>query len=456
MATLGRKLMTLAVAAALGGMAPGVYASGFALIEQNASGLGNAYAGAAAAAEDASTIFFNPAGMTKLPGRQAVGVLHAIVPSAKFTNTGSTAAGGGFALGGNGGDAGDLAFVPNAYLSWQVNPQWFVGVGLSAPFGLATEYDADWVGRFHAIKSEIKTININPSAAYKVNDSLSLGLGVNWQRAEAEITKAVNYTAVAAATGNAALIAAVGAGNAGSNKIEADDDAWGFNVGLMFSPSPNTNIGLSYRSEMKYTLSGSAAFFSRPAALNAALGASAALAAQIGDSPVTADLKLPASYSLAVKQQINPKWDVLFDLTRTQWSSIPSLDIIRNSGATLESVPFNWENTWRVGLGFNYRHDPSWIFRFGVAYDESPVPDTFRIPRVPDEDRTWIAFGVQYTISKAGAIDFGYAHLFVREATLSMTGPPALTAAQAAGRGNLVGTYDSQVNIFSMQYRHIF
>jgi len=228
-----RKVMPLAVAAALTGFSAGAQASGFALIEQNASGIGNAYAGGAAVAEDASTIYFNPAGMTRLPGRQAVGALHAIKPKTEFTNTGSTLAAAQGSLGGNGGDAGDWAFVPNAYLSWQINNQWFVGVGLNAPFGLKTEYDAGWVGRFHALESEVKTINVNPSVAFKLSDAVSLGFGVNWQRMEATLTNSVNYAAGAAAgcTPQPACAGPTVAGltalgqNEGVATIEADDDS---------------------------------------------------------------------------------------------------------------------------------------------------------------------------------------------------------------------------------------
>ena len=161
-------------------------------------------------------------------------------------------------LGGNGGDAGDWAFVPNAYLSWQLNDRWFVGVGLNAPFGLKTEYDADWVGRFHAIESEIKTINVNPSVAFKLSDQVSLGVGVSWQRAEATLTKAVNYAAIAASVGGAAAAAALTAAgqNQGTVKVEADDDSWGWNVGALFNLWPNTRIGIAYRSQVEHDLSG--------------------------------------------------------------------------------------------------------------------------------------------------------------------------------------------------------
>jgi len=459
---ISRTLVSCAVAAAMTGFAGGVQGSGFALIEQNASGIGNAFAGQAASAQDASTIYFNPAGLTRLPGRNLVFAGHLIKPSATFGNTATTPAvstvlgAGLFALNGNGGDAGDLAVVPNAYFSWQLNPQWHVGVGMSAPFGLKTDYDANWMGRFHALKSEFRSVNVNPTVAFKVNESFSIGFGVNWMRAEAELTKAVNYSFVASAGG----IPGVPNNTEGSNRIEGDDDAWGFNLGVLFKAGPNTDVGVSYRSAMNYTLSGSAAFFGRPAAVQAVLagaaGAAAAAAAQVGDSPVTADLKLPASFSIAFKHQVNPNLDILGDATWTEWSTLQALNIIRNTGFVLESTPFNWRDTWRVGLGFNYRPNQAWTLRFGAAYDKTPTSDTYRTPRVPDQSRTWLAIGAQYKVSKAGAIDFGYAHLFVNDAAINMTGPPALTAAQAAGRGSLIGRFDNKVDILSIQYRHSF
>jgi len=455
------KIIMLSMSSALAGMAGGAHASGFQLIEQNASGLGNAYAGQAAAAEDASTIYFNPAGMTRLPGKNLVFAGHLIKPSATFNNTGttqaaSTSAGTGlFALNGNGGDAGDLAVIPSAYLSWQLGPQLFAGVGVSVPFGLKTDYDSNWMGRFHALKSEIKTINVNPSIAYKLNDTISLGAGLNYQHVEAELTKAVNYSFVGQSIG-------VGAGVEGSNKIEGKDNAWGFNLGLMFNPRPNTNIGVSYRSAMNFKLSGNATYFGRPAALNTAIagGFGAAVQAsafnQVGDSPITADVKLPATFSAALKHQIDPKWDVLADATWTQWSTLKSLNVVRSNNAVLESTPFEWRDTWRIGLGVNYRPSATWTVRAGVAYDQTPTSDTYRTPRLPDGSRTWLALGGQYKVSKAGAIDFGYAHLFVKDPTVALTGPPALSAAAALGRGNLVGNYDSKVDILSVQYRHTF
>jgi long-chain fatty acid transport protein len=451
------RVLASAVAAALASFAGGAMAGGFQLTEQNASGLGNAYAGQAAAAEDASTIFFNPAGMTRLPARQGVLALNLIRPSSEFNNTGTTPAfstitgAGLFPLNGNGGDAGDLAFIPNAYLSWQLTPQFVVGLGVNVPFGLKTDYDANWMGRFHALKSEVKTININPSVAFKVSDTISIGAGVNWQRVEAELTKAVNYSFLASAGG----LPGVPLLTEGSNKIEGDDHAWGYNLGVLFKVGPKTDVGISYRSKMSYTLKGDVNFFGRPANLQGALVVPAVFN-QAGDGPISADVTLPDTLSVGVKHEINPSWEVLADVTRIGWSSLDSLRIVRSNGSVLEDTPFDWRDTWRFGLGVNYRMNQPWTLRFGVAYDQTPTKDTFRTPRIPDQNRTWVAFGAQYKVSQAGAIDIGYAHLFVKDASINLSGPPALSAALVAGRGALRGNYDGHVDILSIQYRHNF
>src|SRR5215470_12691527 len=237
-----RRAVLVSVIGALLGMVPAsARAAGFQLFEQNASGLGNAYAGQAAAAEDASAIYFNPAGLTHLPGGQVVGALHLIKPAATFSNTGSctpyvgTGVGTstcpfgpdgnlGHIAGGNGGDAGDWSVVPNAYFSWEVLPStWWLGIGVNAPFGLKTQWDSDWVGRFQAIKSEVQTINLNPTIVWKISNMFAVGAGISAQRLDVELTQAVSYRAVALATGIGAIIAGTPAGSEGVFKLPADD-----------------------------------------------------------------------------------------------------------------------------------------------------------------------------------------------------------------------------------------
>jgi long-chain fatty acid transport protein len=380
---------------------------------------------------------------------QMVAAAHAIRPSAKFTNSGSTLAPVQTSIGGNGGDAGAWAMVPNAYLSWQVNPRWHVGVGLNAPFGLRTDYDSGWVGRFHALESDLKTINVNPSVAFRVSDALSVGAGISYQRAEAKLSNAVNYSAAAFAAGGLPLLGAIGgAGVEGVAKVEGDDGAWGYNLGAMFNVGQHTRIGLTYRSAASYKIAGSVVFSNRPALLTAG----------IPDGPITADVKMPPSASWSIFHQLDPKWDLLADISWTGWSTIKALNIVRTNGALLTTTPLDWSDTWRISVGANYRHADAWTWRAGVAFDQSPVPDADRTPRVPDQDRTWLALGVQYRPSKQSAIDVGYAHLFVRNAAsrLCDAAGAAANVIACAGKNSLIGSYDNNVNIVSVQYRYAF
>lgn len=225
---LKQTIGSVLVASAFLGVASGAAASGFALLEQNGSGLGNAYSGGAAVAEDASTIFYNPAGMSRLSGKQFVVAGSMIKPSIKFTSSTGVP---------DGGDAGSWAFVPNLYFSAEVHPQFHVGFGINVPFGLTTKYDATWVGKEQGIESHIETINFNPSMSYQVNDDVSIGLGVSYQYIKGELTSNVVPTASIAT-------------------LSGTDDAWGYNLGILTSLSSQTRVGFAYRSAIKYNLTG--------------------------------------------------------------------------------------------------------------------------------------------------------------------------------------------------------
>ena len=433
-----RGLMSLMGSLWLVGTAHG---AGFALIEQNASGMGNAYAGAAAVAEDASTIFFNPAGLTLQQGTQAVAALHAIGPSAKFSNGGSVAA-TMQALGGNGGDAGGWAAVPNLYLAMDLRPGVRFGLGINAPFGLKTEYDPSWTGRFQAVTSDLKTLNVNPTLAFKLNDAWSLGIGLNAQQVKAELSNKANYSAfIAVASGGGILTPNL----EGLGVVKGDDWSWGGNIGLLYAPSADLRVGANYRSAIKYKLEGTASFSNVPVTVSPAVNA--ALAAQFAAGPVTASVKMPDTFSLSLFKALDTRWDLLADATWTNWNVFKTLAVVRSSGAPLSSTAENWKSTWRYSLGANFHPNRNMTWRFGVAYDPTPVPDANRTPRIPDESRTLLALGGQYRYSKHSAVDFGYAHLFVKDATINST---------VAGAGTLNGTYDNHVDILSVQYTHSF
>ena len=197
-------LIIIVAALAAGGSAMDARASGFALIEQGVRGLGNAFAGGAAVAEDATTIFFNPAGLTRLERSNIQVAIHAINPSTKFEDHGSTLTpliGGSPLTGGDGGNAGDLAIVPNIYWARKMNEKLFLGLGINVPFGLATNYDSDWKGRYHGVDSEVMTVNINPTAAWKFTDKFSMGLGFNVQMMDGTFSNAIDYGTINALVG---------------------------------------------------------------------------------------------------------------------------------------------------------------------------------------------------------------------------------------------------------------
>jgi long-chain fatty acid transport protein len=397
-------------------------AAGFALIEQSASGMGNAFAGGGAVAEDASTIFFNPAGMTYIQGTQIVGAIHLIKPSAEFSGTITPGAVGG----GNGGDAGDLAFVPNFYYKRDLTDTIKFGLGINAPFGLKTEYDPSWKGRYQAIKSEVKTVNINPAIAFKVNDQLSVGAGVSAMWAQAELT-------------NALPIIVIG-GPEATAKVKGDDWGFGFNFGAIYQATTDTRVSLAYRSKINQNLTGDATF-----SPNVPVSAGILAAVQAKNGSITADLTLPETFSISTFSQLNNSWDIMGDVTWTRWSQFQKLAINYANGTPLTSVTENWSNTLRYSIGTSYHYSDDIKLRTGFAYDEEAISDQFRTARIPGNNRKWLSLGVNWKVTPNSNIDIGYAHLFISDATIK----------QSTG-GILTGTYEGDVNILSAQFTHNF
>lgn len=331
------------IAFGLAGSAAPALGGGFALQENSGSGLGNAYAGGAAAAQDASTVWSNPAGMARLGRGQVAGALNLIQPSLKFSNANSVAA-AQQPLGNNGGNAGSLAAVPNLYFTMPVAPQWTAGIGLNAPFGLTSDYGEGWIGRFQGLKSEVKTINVNPAVSWQPLANLAVGAGLNYQYLDATFTSNANYSAalLAAAAANGIApgsplynaIAQATPGLQSNVDVSGSDRAWGWNLGVLFDITPDHRIGVHYRSALKYTVSGQVTF------ANPALPALAPpLAAVVGqlaagvnshalyDSGAASRIKLPEIVNLSYFGRLNERWDLMADLQYTGWarsSSWPS------------------------------------------------------------------------------------------------------------------------------------
>jgi long-chain fatty acid transport protein len=408
-------------------------------------------------------LYFNPAGMTRLPGTQVSAGAQAVITQAKFKTTTATraAALGASSLGtGDGGDAGTASVVPHLYATHQLNDRTWLGFALNVPFGLSTEYDDGWVGRYHALKSEVLTINLNPSIAFKVSDRLSLGIGVSAQYIDAELSNAIDFGAINVLPPPSGLgggIPGVGPGTAdGKVVLKGDDWGFGWNVGALFELSDRTRIGAHYRSEVEQNLEGTADFSGaiQQTVSDAIFGGTGQRV--LADTGVKSAVDLPASFSLSVFHQLSSEWSVMADYTWTGWSSLKELRFDFANDQADGVTTLNWGDSSRYSIGAAYAPVSSpWVFRAGVALDETPIPNAeSRTPRIPGEDRLWVTLGTSYRPSDKLSIDFGYAHLFVDD-------PKINKSAGAPGdedflRGSLQGSYDASTDIVSaqLQYRY--
>jgi long-chain fatty acid transport protein len=482
------------IATALTGLAlalgPGqAFGAAFALATQAVMGLGNAFAGASATAEDANTVWFNPAGLARLNFTQVEAGINFITPSVKFNNQNSQAA-ALQPLGGTGGDAGGTAVVPTLYASMAINPEWHVGIGVNAPFGLKTDYDSGWIGRYQALKSELKTININPAVGWRATKDFWLGAGASYQQVKATLTNNTNYSAImaqgygqAAAAGliPASAVPALSVATAGLDSFVSttgDDYAWGWNAGMMYSFNGDANndpgagrIGLSYRSKIKYNVTGSVDISNpTPPTLTGALAPFNPVVQQVSatvnqtrlySGGVSLDLAMPDMASFSYYQRLTDQWEILGDVTWTGWSSIPELRIVRTSGPASGAptvLPENFKDTWRYSAGVNYSPDERWVLRAGVAFDQTPVNSTDMGPRLPDGDRTWLALGARYKYSREINFDVGVAHEWVKDPTIN-AGTGGITAGvpNSIGLNGLVnGTFNNSVWIVAGQMNYRF
>lgn len=338
-------------------------AAGLQWQAHNASGLGVAYAGAAAVADDATTVFFNPAGMTRLAANElSVGVA-GLRTRTRFTDQSGLS---------SGGDAGGWNSLAHGAATWRLSPQLALGLGLAQPVLLDTQYRADWLGRQQAIRSEVDGRQLTAALAYQVSDKLSLGFGVDQQRLDARLTQQ-------------------------GLAFKGDDTAWGWHAGAMVALSPAMRLGIAYRAAPDHVFSG-----------------------RLDDGrSASARLRLPDSLSFSVWQQLSPQWEAMGDLTYTRWDDFRQLRVVdRNSGQAVAGGSQH-DNAWRVAWGAAYRLDAQTKLKFGIAYDRAPVNSRTRSLRMPDSDRLWLSLGGQWQFGAASRLDVGYAYLYMKDAPVA-------------------------------------
>jgi len=426
-------------------------AGGFAVTAKKNSGLGNAYAGGAAVAEDAATVYWNPAGMTRLPGHNGAASLVVVNPSYEFraTQTATNALGLPIEpVGANGGDAGSAVWFPNIFYSHSFSDRLKVGIDVVVPFSLDTEYDSLWTGRYYAVKSELQTYDINPAIAYRIGERWSLGAGISAQYLDAELTHAVDFGLINALDlSNAFPLIPSTPTSDGSVAVTGDDWGYGFNLGVLFELSENSRFGLTYRSKVAHTIDGRAGF-TYPAAA-AGVGPASGLVNQ----NVRVDIDLPATASLSGYHQIG-QWAIMGDVTWTQWSTLDALRIdYANPGVADEVTTLQWDDTLRFSVGVTWFYDDEWTWRAGLAFDQSPVSSpALQTPAIPDEDSFWLSLGGSWKFDENWGLDFGGAYIWATDDPgINKTTATLPATDENTFRGNLKGSYDAAAYVLGVQ-----
>lgn len=375
--------LTLALAATSGHG----FASGFALNEQSISAMGTSFAGRSSAADDASTVFGNPAGMARIKRDEisfGAAVIHAKSDIRKAS--GRTPLGGAIS-GSNDGDMVPDTGVPMGYYVKPLDDKVAFGLGVYAPFGLMTDYESGFQGRYQSDKSYVRVITVQPTLSYRFNDQLSVGFGPTFNHIEGELTSS--------------LFTPLGDGKV---KVKGDDTAVGFNAGVLYEFSPRTRVGLTYRSRVKYELEGDTKV-QAPALLGIA-----------GKYDANLDLTTPESVDMSITHQLDDAWTLYAGSTWTRWSRFKEIRV-ENEASTLPAnlntivEEQNWHDTWAHAIGLAYKVNPQWTLRTGIAVDQSPINNTDRSPRVPSGDRRIFSLGAGWSPNADMTIDVAYSYL---------------------------------------------
>lgn len=381
-------------------------AAGFYIQEQSVKGLGSAFAGSTTSLEDASTVYFNPAGMTKLDRLQINAGAHLLIPTADIDNNGSTLPPGAI-IGGNGGNPYDPTPVPNFFVAAPVlQDQLWLGLGITAPFGLANDYDEGWFGRFDSTETELTTINIQPSIAVKATEWLSIGGGIDIQYADAELKSTVSNVV-----------------SEGTSTLEGDDISVGYNIGVQIEPIKGTEIGVHYRSAISHELDGRISV--------------AGLTAGDFDIAGTADLDLPDVATFGLAHDVNDKLRLMGQATWFGWNNFQDITAKNDAGTTISQVVQNYQTTWAFAVGAEYDMNEQWTVRAGYQHDETPTTDQFRTSRTPDGDRNWFSAGATYKMNDRLDLDLAATYIDISEETINVSRNSGLATIRANTEGSV-------------------
>ena len=379
---------TLSLAVALASTQ--IFASGFALNEQSISGMGSGFAGRSSSADDASTIFGNPAGMSRLKREQVTGGVALLDAHTDISHASSRPNSGS-----NDGEMVPLVAVPMGYYVKPIDDHWAFGIGMYAPFGLVTDYENGFAGRYFGSKSEVKVITLQPTVSYAFNDKVSIGFGPTINRIEGTLESNLSITQAAPD---------------GKVKIKGDDTALGYNIGVLVQATDSTRVGLTYHSKVKYKLEGDTRVNYN-------------VLAAVGQSPsqkydASLDVTTPESVDLSITHELNDKWTLYAGSTWTRWSRLKEISVENKGVPTILNGQFgtitedqNWHDTWAHAIGASYQLNKEWVLRTGLSFDQAPTNNVNRSPRIPTGDRKIFSLGAGWSPTDDLTIDVAYSYL---------------------------------------------
>ncbi len=437
-------------------------AAGFQLKENSVKAMGRAFAGSAAVGGDTSVVVNNPAAMSLFEQRAVQTDVTAVDISFNFNGGGGGVdAFGRPLLGGDGGDAGDITPIPALSMVLPLSGDFeyvTLGAMVSAPFGLKTEYEPTWVGRYSAIKSEVEIIDLTLSAAVDVTDHFSIGAGVIFERAEVTLSNAIDFGSAvcrpSAATGGLPPPFCLPLGgntfgpqqNDGAASINGTDNNVGWLIGAHFHPNDKLNIGVSYRAEIDHEISGDADF-TVPANVVPILAVGAP--GQFVDTQGAAALTTPSITTVSVSYAFTDRFTMMADYARTGWSSLRNVTVDFENPSQADSVePFNWSDSDFYSIGAEFALNEQWVLRAGLARDDTPTNDEARTPRLPDQNRNWVSLGVTWNMSEAFEITGGFTHIMVDD--------PSINAVLSSSGSRLTGSFSADANLYGISAQYKF
>ena len=440
-----RRLLAMTVGSILSMSGPAV-AAGYAIKEFSAEAMAMAYAGAAAGGANAGYLPYNAAAAAGVSSLDMTASFVGILPgsSANYpvaltsagTPTGGTAAPRNFIRD---------ALVPSFELRYRLSSRLSAGLSVYAPWGLSTSYPTKWAGRYYAQSTKLITANVTPVLAYQVLPGLAVGAGPQLEYAKGRMTSAID-------TGTIGFSFGVPGATPGAQDsyAELSGTSWalGYVLGAIWHPDRKLSIGLSYRSMLSHKLKGPLNFQTDATGVGNALKTATGL---FLNTRQTTPINMPAVVSLGATYAASGAWTVALEFDWMEWSKFRQLSVMATNPAQPPDVTVTrWKDASYVSLGVEHSLSRNWKLSGGVAYDQSPVPNSTREPRIPDADRIWVSAGVDYRLSDHSDIDVTLSHLFNRTTRVSLN--PSM--AGDALRGYLSGTTRSYVDVVGVQMNY--